>query len=111
LAYNLANFLPRLTLPKSIRHGSLTLQEKLVKIGTTVTRHSNYVTFQLAQGSVTRNLFTAILNRIARLAMPPPVVVDRMPAWEYRGGRKRPVSGQNPMLRVQHSGNSRKRYK
>jgi hypothetical protein len=30
--------------------------------------------------SVTRNLFAAILDRIARLAMPPPVVVGRMPA-------------------------------
>ena len=44
-----------------------------------VTRHSKYVTFQLAEVAVTRNLFAAILDRIARLALPPPVV-GRMPA-------------------------------
>ena len=50
LAYNLANFLRRLALPKSIRQWSLTtLREKLVKIGAKVTRHSKYVTFQLAE--------------------------------------------------------------
>jgi hypothetical protein len=36
------------------------------------------VTFQLAEVAVTRNLFAAILNRIARLAMPPPVAAGRM---------------------------------
>ena len=80
LAYNLGNFLRRLALPKPVRHWSLTtLREKLIKIGAKVTRHSKYVTFQLAEVAVTRNLFAAILNRIARLAMPPPAVC-RMPA-------------------------------
>jgi hypothetical protein len=80
LAYNLGNFLRRLALPKPVRHWSLTtLREKLIKIGAKVTRHSKYVTFQLAEVAVTRNLFAAILNRIARLAIPPPVV-GRMPA-------------------------------
>jgi len=75
LAYNLGNFLRRLALPKPVRHWSLTtLREKLIKIGAKVTRHSKYVTFQLAEVAVTRNLFAAILNRIARLAIPPPVV-------------------------------------
>ena len=74
LAYNLGNFLRRLALPKPVRHWSLTtLREKLIKIGAKVTRHSKYVTFQLAEVAVTRNLFAAILDRIARLAMPPPV--------------------------------------
>jgi hypothetical protein len=59
--------------------GSLTtLREKLIKIGAKVTRHATYVTFQLAEVAVTRNLFAAILDRIARLAIPPPVV-GRMP--------------------------------
>ena len=81
LAYNLGNFLRRLALPKPVRHWSLTtLREKLIKIGAKVTRHSKYVTFQLAEVAVTRNLFAAILDRIARLALPPPVVVGRMPA-------------------------------
>jgi hypothetical protein len=75
LAYNLGNFLRRLALPKPVRHWSLTtLREKLIKIGAKVTRHAKYVTFQLAEVAVTRNLFAAILDRIARLAMPPPVV-------------------------------------
>ncbi len=75
LAYNLGNFLRRLALPKPVRHWSLTtLREKLIKIGAKVTRHAKYVTFQLAEVAVTRNLFAAILARIARLAIPPPVV-------------------------------------
>ena len=75
LAYNLGNFLRRLALPKPLRHWSLTtLREKLIKIGAKVTRHAKYVTFQLAEVAVTRNLFAAILTRIARLAIPPPVV-------------------------------------
>ena len=75
LAYNLGNFLRRLALPKPVRHWSLTtLREKLIKIGAKVTRHSKYVTFQLAEVAVTRNLFAAIFNRITRLALPPPPV-------------------------------------
>ena len=78
LAYNLGNFLRRLALPKPVRHWSLTtLREKLIKIGAKVTRHSKYVTFQLAEVAVTRNLFAAILDRIARLAIPPPTVAGR----------------------------------
>ena len=73
LAYNLGNFLRRLALPKPVRHWSLTtLPEKLVKIGAKVARHAKYVTFQLAEVAVTRNLFAAILDRIARLAIPRP---------------------------------------
>ena len=75
LAYNLANFLRRLALPRDVKHWSLTtLREKLVKIGAKATRHSRYVTFQLAEVAVTRNLFAAILDRIVRLAIPPPIV-------------------------------------
>ena len=71
LAYNLANFLRRLALPMSIRQWSLTtLREKLVKIGAKVTRHSKYVTFQLAEVAMPQQLFAAILERIGRLAMP-----------------------------------------
>jgi hypothetical protein len=81
LAYNLGNFLRRLALPKAVRHWSLTtLRDKLIKIGAKVTKHSKYTTFQLAEVAVTRNLFAAILNRIAQLAIPPPVLVCGMPA-------------------------------
>ncbi|WP_298869183.1 IS1380 family transposase [uncultured Gimesia sp.] len=75
LAYNLGNFLRRLALPKPVQNWSLTtLREKLIKMGAKVTRHSKYVFFQLAEVAVTRNLFAAILDRIARLALPPPLV-------------------------------------
>ena len=74
LAYNLGNFLRRLALPRDVEHWSLTtLREKLVKIGAKATRHAKYVTFQLAEVAVTRDLFAAILDRIARLAIPPPL--------------------------------------
>jgi len=72
LAYNLANFLRRLALPRSIRHWSLTtLREKLIKIGAKVVRHSRYVIFQLAEVAVPRKLFAAILGRIQQLAPAP----------------------------------------
>ena len=81
LAYNLANFLRRLALPRDVKHWSLTtLREKLVKIGAKVMRHSKYVTFQLAEVTVTRKLFAMILDRIERLALPPPDIHGRMPA-------------------------------
>lgn len=93
LAYNLANFLRRLILPKPVCHWSLTtLQEKPVKIGAKVMRHSKYVTFQLAEVAVTRNSFVAILDRIARLALPAPVA-GRIAAEECSGGRKRSSRG------------------
>ncbi len=45
LAYNLANFLRTLALPKEVEHWSMTtLREKLVKIGAKVVRHGRYVT-------------------------------------------------------------------
>ncbi len=72
---NRANFLRRLALPQDVEHWSLTtLREKLVKIGAKVTRRARYVTSQLAEVAVKRNLFAAILDRIARLATPPPLV-------------------------------------
>ena len=75
LAYNLANFLRRIALPKEVKHWSLTtLREKLVKIGAKVTRHSKYIYFQLAEVAIPRKLFTQILNRIAALA--PPLVLN-----------------------------------
>ena len=53
LAYNLANFMRTLALPKEVEHWSLTtLREKLVKIGAKVVSHGRYVTFQLAEVAV-----------------------------------------------------------
>jgi hypothetical protein len=75
LAYNLGNFLRRLALPKAVKHWSLTtLREKLIKIGAQVVRHAKYVTFQLAEVAVPRELFAAILDRIQRFGVPPPLV-------------------------------------
>ncbi len=54
-----------LALPKEVEHWSLTtLREKLVKIGAKVVRHGRYVTFQLAEVAVLRNLFREIQRRI-----------------------------------------------
>jgi hypothetical protein len=75
LAYNLGNFLRRLALPRKVSHWSLTaLREKLVKIGAKVVSHSSYVIFQMAEVAVPRELFKAILERIGRLWLPPPLV-------------------------------------
>ena len=75
LAYNLGNFLRRLALPRSVKHWSLTtLREKLIKIGAKVVRHARYVTFQLAEVAVPRELFAAILDRIQRFGVPPPLM-------------------------------------
>ena len=68
LAYNLANFLRRLVLPKRVRHWSLTtLREKLIKIGAKIVHHARYVTFQMAEVAIPRPLFREILRRIERL--------------------------------------------
>jgi len=65
LAYNIANFMWTLTLPKEVEHWSLTtLREKLVKIGAKVVRHGWYVTFQLAEVAVPRELLQKILDLI-----------------------------------------------
>ena len=65
LAYNLANFMRTLALQKEVEHWSLTtLREKLVKIGAKVVRHGRYVTFQLAEVAVSRDLFWKILSLI-----------------------------------------------
>jgi hypothetical protein len=71
LAYNLANALRQLALPRSIRDWTLTtLRKKLVKIGAKVVMHAKYVVFQLAEVAVPRPLFEALLGRIARLRLP-----------------------------------------
>ncbi len=52
-------------LPKEVEHWSLTaLREKLVKIGAKVVSHDRYVTFQLAEVAVPKELFRKILSLI-----------------------------------------------
>jgi hypothetical protein len=72
LAYNLGNFMRTLALPKAADPWSLTsLREKLIKIGAKVVRHGRYVTFQMAEVTVSRQMFAEILMLIARLRAPP----------------------------------------
>ena len=55
-------------IPRPVKHWSLTtLREKLIKIGAKVVHHARYVTFQMAEVAVPRQLFRAILDRIRRL--------------------------------------------
>jgi hypothetical protein len=68
MAYNLANFLRQLVLPKPVRGWTLTtLREKLLKIGAKVVTHARYVVFQLAEVAVPQKLFARIPERIAHL--------------------------------------------
>ena len=54
--------------PEEVKHWSLTtLREKLVKIGAKVVQHGRYVTFQLAEVAVPRDLLADILDHIDRL--------------------------------------------
>jgi hypothetical protein len=72
LADNLGNFMRTLALPKATEPRSLTsLREKLIKIGSKVISHGPYVTFQMAEVVVPRQMFVEILSLIARLLAPP----------------------------------------
>jgi hypothetical protein len=72
MAYNLGNFMRTLAMPKTAEPWSLTsLREKLVKIGAKVVGHGRYVTFQMAEVAVSRQMFQEILTLIARLRTPP----------------------------------------
>jgi hypothetical protein len=65
LAYNMGNFLRTLALPDEVEHWSMTtLREKLIKIGAKVVRHGRYVTFQLAEVAISRQLLAEILQLI-----------------------------------------------
>jgi hypothetical protein len=72
LAYNLGHFMRTLAMPKTAEPWSLTsLREKLIKIGAKVVSHGRYVTFQMAEVAVSRQMFKEILRLIARLRAPP----------------------------------------
>jgi len=59
-------------MPKAAEPWSLTsLREKQVKIGAKVVSHGRYVTFQMAEVAVSRQMFQEILSLIARLRAPP----------------------------------------
>jgi Transposase DDE domain group 1 len=68
LAHNLGNFMRSLAMPKTAQPWSLTSQrDKLIKIGAEVVSHARYVTFQMAEVAVPRQMFADILSLIARL--------------------------------------------
>ncbi len=61
-----------MALPRSVKHWSLTtLREKLIKIGAKVVEHARYVTFQLAEVALSREIFAQILGKIDRLKLVP----------------------------------------
>ncbi len=65
-------------LQKELAHQSLTtLREKLVKIGAKVVSHGRYVTFQLAEVAVPRELFRKTLSLIDDLRPRPRAGVGR----------------------------------
>jgi hypothetical protein len=70
--FNLGNFMRTLAVPKTAQPWSLTsLREKLIKIGAKVVSQGRYVTLQLAEVSVSRQMFAEILSLIGRLRAPP----------------------------------------
>ncbi len=72
LVYNLGNFLCRLCLLKAINDWSLrSLQVKLIKMGGRIMRHARQIIFQVAEVAVSRDLFTALLERITKLCLSP----------------------------------------
>jgi hypothetical protein len=72
LAYNLGNFMRTLAMPKAVEPWSLTsLREKLIKIGAKVVSHGRYVMFQMAEVTVSGQMFNEILMLIGRLRVPP----------------------------------------
>jgi Transposase DDE domain group 1 len=57
-----------LAMAKTVEPWSLTsLREKLIKIGAKVVSHGRYVTFQMAEVAVPRQMFAEILSLIVRL--------------------------------------------
>lgn len=68
LAYNLGNFLRRLALPVGMASRSLmSMKEKLIKVGARLAIHARRLLFQLAEVSLTREMFRQRLGRIEHL--------------------------------------------
>ena len=54
-----------LAMPEPMEKWSLTsLQEKLIKIGAKVVSYGRYVTFQMAEVAVSRQMFADILSQV-----------------------------------------------
>ena len=62
-AHNLANFVRTLALPNMLERRSPTsFREKLAKIGAKIVRHARYVTSQMTELAIPRELFHEILR-------------------------------------------------
>lgn len=62
------NFMRSLALPDAVKQCSLTsLRDKLIKTGAKIVRHGRYVTFQMAEVAIPRDMFADTLRRIDRL--------------------------------------------
>jgi Transposase DDE domain group 1 len=65
-AYTLGNFMRTLAMPEGAQPWSLTSRrKKVIKIGAKVVSHGRYVTFQMAEVAVPRQIFADILALIA----------------------------------------------
>ena len=68
MGYNLGNFVRRLALPAKIKSWFLrSLLVKLIKVGAKLVEHDRYLSFQMAEVSLSREIFAEILSRIKRL--------------------------------------------
>ena len=69
IAYNLGNLWRRLVLPQRIGNWSLTsLQQRLVKTGGRLVKHARYYWLLLAEGHLSRRLFSSMLRTISGTA-------------------------------------------
>jgi DDE family transposase len=72
LAYNLGNFLRRLTLPKAVQEWSLrSVQLKLIKTGARLVRHARSLVFQMAEVAVPRDVWASVFACIGCLRAAP----------------------------------------
>ena len=71
IAYNLGNLWRRLVLPQRIGNWSLrSLQQRLVKTGGRLVKHARYYWLLLAEGHLSRRLFSSMLRMISALPLP-----------------------------------------
>jgi Transposase DDE domain group 1 len=72
LAYNLGNFLRRLTRPKVVKGWSLQgVPLRLIKTGARLVRHARRLVFQMAEVTESRDVWMAIQERIGGLRLVP----------------------------------------
>ena len=95
LAYNLGNFMRRLTLPESVKHWSLrSVQTKLIKMGGRLVRHARRLVFQLAEVAVSPGGIPASVGAYRRAPSSTRVaIIPEVIRGEERQPRARCVPG------------------